>query len=164
MRECFPGAQIEGHAVPAPVFHETFECDIGFGFGIGMNSVLAAISWDRRAMGCPFTVLGSNGDVFNILIGNRPETAEDFHFRVAHHIRIERVGGLHRHQAEELQHVILHHVTQCAGFFVITRSGPDAFRFAYRDLHMIDILVVPDRLEDAVGEPDDHQVLNRFFP
>ena len=59
--------------------------------------------------------------------------------------------------------MVLHHVAQRAGFFVVAGSGPDAFRFAHRDLHMIDVFVVPDRLEDAVGEPDDHQILNRLF-
>ena len=34
MRERFSGAQIEGHAGPAPVFHEAFERDIGFSRGI----------------------------------------------------------------------------------------------------------------------------------
>ena len=60
--------------------------------------------------------------------------------------------------------MVLHHVAQGAGFFVVAGSGADAFRFAHSDLHVIDVLVVPNRLEDAVGEPDDHQILNGFFP
>ena len=112
----------------------------------------------------PLSVLGTDSDVLNIPIGDRPETAENFHLRVAHHIRIERVGGLHCDQAEQLQHVILHHVAQGPGFFVVAGPGPDAFRFTHRDLHMIDVLVVPNRLEDAVGEPDDHEILNGFLP
>ena len=108
--------------------------------------------------------MGTGGDELDILIGDGPEAAEDFHLRVAHHIRIERIGGLHRDQAEQLQHVVLYHVAQGTGFFVVAGPGSDAFRFAHRDLHVIDVLVVPNRLEDAVGKPDDHQILNGFFP
>ena len=41
--------------------------------------------------------------------------------------------------------VILHHVAQCAGGFVIagTRADPECFRRC--DLHMIDVMRVPQR-------------------
>ena len=60
--------------------------------------------------------------------------------------------------------MILHHVAQRPGLFVVAGSRADAFRFAHRDLHVIDVLLVPHRLEDAVGEPDDHEILNGFLP
>jgi hypothetical protein len=60
--------------------------------------------------------------------------------------------------------MVLHHVAQCTGFFIVTGPRADAFRFTHGDLHMVDVLVVPNRLEDDVGETDDHQILNGFFP
>ena len=59
--------------------------------------------------------------------------------------------------------MILDHVSQCAGFLIIGRSRADAFRFADRDLDMVDVFVVPDRLEDAVGKSNDHEILNGLF-
>ena len=40
-------------------------------------------------MGCAFTVLGTDGDLFDILIGYGSEAPEDFHLRIAHNVRIE---------------------------------------------------------------------------
>src|SRR6185295_19452104 len=100
MRKRFPGAQIEGHAGPAPIFHEAFERDKGFRRGIRMGPLLTTIAWDGNATGRALTVLGTDGDVLDILIGNGPEAAEDFHLCVAYHVRIERVGGLHCDQAK----------------------------------------------------------------
>src|SRR5579859_817772 len=36
----------------------------------------------------------------------------------------------------------------------------DADRFGGGDLHMIDISTIPKRLDHAVGEPEDHQILD----
>ena len=32
-----------------------------------------------------------------------------------------------------------------------------------RNLHVIDVIPVPDRLEDSVGDPEDKNVLHRLF-
>src|SRR5215469_4162824 len=39
----------------------------------------------------------------------------------------------------------------------------DANRLGHRDLHVVDVTVVPDRLEDAVAETKRQDVLNGFF-
>ena len=39
----------------------------------------------------------------------------------------------------------------------------DADRFRRRNLHMIDVGAVPKRLDHAIGEAEDHQVLNGFL-
>ena len=44
-----------------------------------------------------------------------------------------------------------------------SRRGLDAERFGDGDLHVVDVLVVPDRLEDRVGEPQRQQVLHRLL-
>ncbi len=108
-------------------------------------------------------ILRPDGVLFDILADDGPEAAQHFHLGIAHHVGIERVGRFHRDEAEQLQEVILNHVPQGAGLFIIAGPGPDAFRFADGNLDMVDIFVVPDRLEDAVGEPDDHEVLDGLF-
>ena len=59
--------------------------------------------------------------------------------------------------------MVLNHVAQRAGFLVIGGPGADAFCFADRDLDVVDVLVIPNRLEDAVGESNHHEVLDGLF-
>jgi hypothetical protein len=39
---------------------------------------------------------------------------------------------------------------------------PETLR--HGDLHMVDVLAIPDRLEDPVGKPEDQNILHRLFP
>ena len=59
--------------------------------------------------------------------------------------------------------MVWYHVPQCAGFFVKTTAALDAESLGGRDLNVVDMVAVPQRLEDAVGEAQHLDVLNRFF-
>ena len=56
-----------------------------------------------------------------------------------------------------------HHVAQCAGFVVIAAALFHAHGFRHRNLYVIDVAAVPDRLENSVGEAQSQNVLNGFF-
>ena len=60
--------------------------------------------------------------------------------------------------------MVLDHVAQGAGPLVVVRAALDADRLGGRDLHVIDVAPVPHRLEHAVREPEDQQVLNGLLP
>src|SRR5207248_4807850 len=83
--------------------------------------------------------------------------------RVADHVRVQRIGRFHRDQTEKLQQVVLDHVAQRPGFFIIAGPGANSLGFAHGDLNVIDILMIPDRLEDAVCKPDNQEILNRLL-
>ncbi|MNG93976.1 hypothetical protein D3C79_529690 [compost metagenome] len=79
-----------------------------------------------------------------------------------------RVGGegrrwLHGDHRQQLEQVIGHHVAQGAGVVIERATGLDADRFGGGDLHVVDVVVVPERLEQAVGEAADQNVLHRLF-
>src|SRR5713101_1211968 len=57
----------------------------------------------------------------------------------------------------------LHHVAQRARTIVVGSAGADALGLGDRNLHVIDKARSPDRLEDRVGEPEHHQVLDGFL-
>src|SRR5215467_3398655 len=59
--------------------------------------------------------------------------------------------------------MVWYHVPQCAGFFVKTTAALDAESLGGGDLNVVDMVAVPQRLEDAVGEAQHQNVLNRFF-
>ena len=60
--------------------------------------------------------------------------------------------------------MILHHVAQGTCGFVITSTTFHAERFCRRDLHVIDVVRVPERREDRVGKAKHKDVLRRFLP
>ena len=82
---------------------------------------------------------------------------------VANAVRLERDRRLHRRQAQNLQQVVLHHVAQAAGLFEVAAAPLDADGLGPGDLDVVDEVVVPDRLEDAVREAEHQQVLDGLF-
>ena len=137
-------AQIEWHILPAPVVHEQPQRRVGFGLGIGRHAVFLAV---------PAQFLWRNG----------PDRVKNVDFLVANLVGVERHHRLHRHQAEQLQQVVLHHVAQRARAIVITAAMFHAHFFGHRDGHVVHIAPVPNRLEQRVGEPERQDVLHGFL-
>ena len=99
-----------------------------------------------------------------ILAVDRAQRLQHVDLLVADHVGIERGGRLHRDEREDLQHVVLHHVAHRAGAVVVV--GPsllDADGLGDRDLDELDVVPVPDRLEDGVVEAQAEQVLHRLL-
>ena len=59
--------------------------------------------------------------------------------------------------------MVLHHIAQCTGLLVEGSAALDAQRLGCGDLHVVDVVSVPDGFEDAVGEAKDQDVLDRFL-
>ena len=78
-------------------------------------------------------------------------------------VRLERRRRLHRDEAHQLQQVVLEEVAARAGLLVERAAVLDADRLGDRDLDMVDVAAVPDRLEDPVAEPEDQQVPDRLL-
>ena len=60
--------------------------------------------------------------------------------------------------------MVRHHVAQRAGGVVELAASLDIERLRDGDLDMVDVIAIPQRLENAVGEPKHQDVLNRLFP
>ena len=59
--------------------------------------------------------------------------------------------------------MVLHHVAQRAGLLVVAGARADAFFLGDRDLHVVDVLLIEQRLEDAVREAQHQDVLDGFL-
>src|SRR5690348_12652162 len=59
--------------------------------------------------------------------------------------------------------MVRHHVLEGAGRFVKGAAMLDADGFGSGDLHMIDIGAIPKRLDHAVRETEDHQILDSLL-
>ena len=158
------GPQVERHAGPAPVVDEELEGDEGLGRRVGLHPFLAAVA---RHVSTPSRKPGpywAADDVrVDVRARDRPEALEHGQLVVADDVGVQRPGGLHRRDAEQLEDVVLHHVAQGAGLLVVARARADPFLLGHGDLHVVDVLLVPERLEDRVAEPHDHQVLHRLL-
>ncbi len=72
-------------------------------------------------------------------------------------------GRLHGDVGHDLQQVVLDHVADRPGFFVERAATLHAEDFGHRNLHTLDVVAIPDRLEDLVGEAEEEQVLHGRF-
>jgi hypothetical protein len=73
-------------------------------------------------------------------------------------------GGSIGDQTQELQDVVLDHVAQRAGLLVVRAARLDADALADGDLHVVDVVPVPQGLEDAIGPAEDEDVLDGLLP
>ena len=60
----------------------------------------------------------------------------------------------HQQQCRHLQQVVLHDVANGAKLLVEPAATLDAERLGHRDLDALDVVAIPDRLEEAVREPE----------
>ena len=163
MRQPFAGAQVEGHAGPAPVGDADLHRHEGLGHRSRACRCRAGSSEPdapsaKPARYCPRTVSGGG-----VRVVDRLERLQHLQLLVAQRVGLHRVRRLHGDEAQELHHMVLHHVADRAGVVVVGAAALDAERLGDRDLHVVDMRVVPHRLEEGVGEAQRHQVLHRLL-
>ena len=155
------GAQVEGNALPSPIVDVRLHRDEGLGRAVVAD--LLSIARHRLAIDRAARILASHALRLDIGGRDRPQRAQDLHFLVAHRGRVEIGRRLHRHQREQLEHVVLHHVAKRAGAVVIIAAALDPDRLGDGDLDVVDMRAVPQRLEHRVREPQREQVLDRLL-
>src|ERR1700730_14860393 len=89
-----------------------------------------------------------------------PYRAEQLHLLVANHLGMEVRRRLHAHDRDQLHDVVLHDVAERTRLLVVRATTLDADLLSDGDLDVIDVLPVPQRLEDPVREAEDEQVLH----
>ena len=94
---------------------------------------------------------------------DRQHAAEDLVLLLADGLRLQRGRRLHGHERQDLEQVRHHHVAIGAGLLVEAGALAEAQRLRHVDLHVVDEVAVPDRLEQAVGEAERQDVLRRLL-
>ena len=74
------------------------------------------------------------------------------------------LGGSIATSVEDLERVVLHDVARDADLLVEVAAPLDADLLGHGDLHVVDVLARPERLEDGVAEAEHQEVLDRLFP
>jgi hypothetical protein len=159
----FAGPDVERDPGPAPVVEDELDGRVRRGLGVRRDVLLLPVARNRLPFDDSRSVLAAHRPVVRRLFRERPDRLQDLDLLGAHRVRLEFHGGLHRRQAEELEQVVLEHVAQDAGLLVVAGPVADADRFAHRDLDVVHVALVPERLEDPVRETEDEDVLNRLL-
>ena len=143
------GPQIEGDAGPAPVVDLDLDGDERLGLGLGVDPRLGAVA----------LVLAAD----HLLRGDHPVGLHDLVLLRAQGLGVELRRRLHRDEAEQLQQMGDDHVPVGAGALVEAGAGADRERLGHVDLHVLDVVAVPERLVEAVGEAEREDVLHRLL-
>src|SRR5262249_11044184 len=59
--------------------------------------------------------------------------------------------------------MVLYHIADCPGFFVIRRPSLQTNILSHSNLDVIHIAPIPDRLENPVSEAEDQDILSSLF-
>src|SRR5262249_6096662 len=91
----------------------------------------------------------------------RRHRLEDLHLLVADGFAVGPRRRFHCEIRQHLEEVILHDVADCSGLIVEGPAPLDAEVLRHGDLHTLDMLAVPDRLQERVGEAEERHVPHR---
>src|SRR4029453_4624027 len=145
-----PGADVERDALPAPGIHVQLQRGEGFDFRIGGHAGFLPVT----------TKLTAN----KILCLQRPNSLQDLNLFVADRFTIGSHRWLHRQVHQNLEQVILNHVADRAGLIVERPPALNSEVFRHGYLYALDLIPVPERLQNCILEPQENHVTHRSFP
>src|SRR5450631_1169832 len=148
-RHALAGADEERDTVPAPGVDVQADGREGLHCRVGCDAVLVEIADELPAHEIPRV--------------ERPNGAKDLDLLVANRFGVGPDRRLHRQKADHLQQVVLDDVADGARLLVEPSAPLDAEALRHRDLHALDVVPVPDRLEERVGKPEQQEVLHRLL-
>ena len=89
---------------------------------------------------------------------------QHFYFLVADRLAIRcATGGSIARFDQHLKQMVLHHVADRSGLIVKSTAALNAEILRHRDLHALDVVAVPKRLQKSVGKAEEQHVVDRPF-
>src|SRR6202044_3210533 len=143
------GAQGKRHARQAPIVDEAFEGDEGLGIGLRIDAFLLFVADELPAHDVARLDWREGAEHLVLFLADRPGR--------------ERCRRLHRHEPQDLEQVGDDHVAIGAGLLVEAGALAEVEGLRHVDLDVVDEIAAPDRLEQAVGEPEGEDILRRLL-
>ena len=91
----------------------------------------------------------------------RSNRLQHLHLLVTNVLAIRAHRGLHRKIAKDLEEMVLNDVSNGAGLVVKSTAPLHPEFLCHGDLHALDVVSIPERLHERVGEPESHDVVHR---
>ncbi len=149
-RQALAGADVEGDAAPAPGIDLQLQGGKGFHLGIGGHSLLLPVAAKLPA--------------HQVLRLQRRNGFQHLDLFVARRFAVGADRRLHGQVDQDLEQVVLDHVADGAGLIIKGAPALDAEIFRHGDLHAFDMIAVPERLQNGIGEAEEDHVMNRLLP
>ena len=147
--QALAGTEVERDAAPAP--------------GVDVQAQRRERLDGRSGRDAPDLAIPAVLAAHHVLRRERPDRIEHLELPVPDRLRGLPRWGLHAEQAHDLEQVVLDHVPDRPRLVV---EGPPVGHvegLGHVDLHARDVIAVPERLEERVGEAEVEQVLNRLL-
>ncbi|MNO35632.1 hypothetical protein D3C76_256860 [compost metagenome] len=163
LRHALAGTQVERHPGPTPVADIGAQGHEGFGVALGIGVFFLQVTGHGLAFAVTGDVLASHYLSRQALAADRRQCLEYLDLLVANAVGRQVAGRVHGNQAEQLQQVVLDHVTQLPGLVEIAPAPFDPDFLGHGDFHVGDGVLVPLGFKQAVGKAQGDQVLNGFL-
>ncbi|MNZ46707.1 hypothetical protein D3C78_643970 [compost metagenome] len=157
------GTQVERHAHPTPIVDHYLQGHIGLGLAGRIHPWLLPVPGQFLAAQLASGVLPAYGVLQGHGLRPGSDGTDYLGLFTAHGIGAEGRWRLHGDHRQELEQVVGHHVAQGTGVVIKRAATLHADRFSGGDLYMIDVMVVPEGFEQAVGKTADQDVLHRLL-
>ena len=164
-RQALARAQVEGHARPPPVGDLQAQGRVGLGARVDGDAVLLQVASHGHAAleAGPVAAPGRGGVQVEHPGPLQAHAVQDLLLLGAHRRGAHGAGLLHGGQRQELEEVVLDDVAPRADGVVVAGARADPDVLGHGDLHVVDVALVPQRLEDRVGEAQGEDVLDRLL-
>src|SRR5262244_1283409 len=143
------GPNVKRHTLPAPGIDVQLQRGEGLDFRVGCHAFLLQVA----------TKLATD----KILCFQRRNSFEYFNFFVPERLTIGSNRRLHRQVNQDLKQMVLNHVADGAGLIIERPPAlyPEILR--HGDLYALDLITVPERLEERILEAEEHHVMDWSF-
>ena len=141
------GADVKRHASPAPVGDFGAQGHKGFGAAVRIHARFMAVTRHGLAFYRASRVLATHHMLAQGFRRPGFERTQDLELFIANGVSVGVDGRLHRHRAQQLQRMVLHHVAQRAGAVIKRTALFHAEFFGNGDLDVGNMLAPPEWLE-----------------
>ena len=162
-REALAGAQIKRHIAPAPVVDIQLEGRIGFRGALFGDALFVKVARHIVVADPAPAILGAEGVGMDGVLGYRADGFEYFYLFVTDGFSVQVRRRFHGHQGEELEQMALDHIAQGPRSVVEFTPAFNAGNLSMRNLHMVDVVSVPQRLQQQVGKAEHKHILHGFL-
>src|SRR5271157_2773863 len=157
------GSEIERDAGPAPVVYEDLHGGIGGHWRCRGDPGFFPVRGNGLAIDLAFSILTNSNELGEPFERKGPDGTEDLILLVAYRISLKGHRRLHRCERQDLKQVTLKHVPDHPCFLIVRGPVLNAKSLSHGDLYMINVVAVPERLENGIGKAEHQHILDRLF-